>query len=467
MYTEKKELYIPYYNESLNELYKLFNCANYELYLVGGCVRDVLLNHIPKDIDLCTNATPKQVKKIIRGTKFESWDSGLKHGTLTITSIDGDSFEVTTYRDESKANYEDHRHNSNVTYSLTLEEDLKRRDFTINSFAYNYLSKELLMLDESYLDDLKLGVIRCVGNPDERFNEDALRMLRAIRFSAQLGFTIETETYDSIIKNADLMKYISKERIRDELTKILLSDHPEMIEVLRVTGIDDWCCLNLDRLLIPQHNKYHYTDILHHTYDVLKRTPVDFETRWAALFHDMGKPDTISTDEEGYMHFYGHPDISAKRAEVIMDALKFTNKQKENILKLVKYHDYDVKEMKLPGFKRLINEVGIDLFPKFIDLRLADAYAHQLYTDVHMYIHSISKLKTYYMKILKTKDCMTLKDLAINGHDIVEDGFLRDEEIGQCLRWMLNRVIEHPEYNTREKLLELLELFKEMSFQSS
>ena len=317
------------------------------------------------------------------------------------------------------------------------------------------------MLDESYFSDLELGVIKCVGDANERFEEDALRMLRTVRFAAQLNFSIEEITFRAMIEKADLMRYISKERIRDELTKILLSDHPEMLDLLRIAGIDDWCSCNLDRLLIcTQHNKYHYTDVLHHTFDVIKKCPKDFITRWAALFHDMGKPDTLSVDEEGWEHYYNHPEISAKRAQLIMDDLKFTNEQKDAIYKLVKYHDADIKNMKMPGFKRLVNNVGKEIFTKYLDLRYADSLAHKLYDKDLVFITSTSRAKEYFYKIINTKEPMKIKDLAIRGDDIVKDGVLQGKQIGDCLNWMLEHVIEHPEDNTHEKLIELLETFK-------
>lgn len=467
MYKCVKELQIPIYNESLKELFNIFNTAKYELYLVGGCVRDILLDKFPKDIDLCTSATPKQIKEIIKKTQFESWDSGIKHGTLTLTDLTGASFEITTFRDETEADYSDHRHVTKITFSATLEDDLKRRDLTINSFAYNILTKELLMLNENYLDDLNFGIIRAVGAPEERFEEDALRMLRTIRFAAQLGFSIEEKTLSAIYEKSELLRYISAERIRDELTKILLSDHPEYLDLIRITDLEDYCYINLSRLLVPQHNKHHYTDVLHHTYDVLKATPKDFEIRWAALFHDIGKPDVQTVDEAGYTHYIGHPEVSAQRAELSIDALKFTNKQKEHILTLIKYHDSELYDIKMSHFKKLVNDIGIDLFPKFLALRQADAMAHLLNANENKFAAAISKAKERYAQILRTKDAMTVKDLAINGYDIMADGFLQKEEIGECLSWMLRIVLEHPEYNTHEKLLELLETFKGMSFQNS
>ena len=224
----------------LSSLLKLFNAfkhADKELFLVGGCVRDLLLNKTPKDYDLTTDATPDEVKAICKKAELKTFDSGIKHGTLTvIDDFYSQSFEVTTYRTDG--NYTDGRHPDSVEFVKSLEEDLKRRDFTINSFAYNLLKQEVLALDESFFKDLEYGIIRTVGKAEDRFNEDALRMLRALRFSAQLNFSIANDTYEAIKKLHSNLFRISKERIRDELTKILLSDNPQVLELFVITGLE-------------------------------------------------------------------------------------------------------------------------------------------------------------------------------------------------------------------------------------
>ena len=266
-----------------------------EIYLVGGCVRDLLLGRTPKDYDLCTNLSPEEVKKALSkgNRRYHFIDTGLKHGTITIhDTIFNVFFECTTYRTDGK--YSDGRHPDEVKFTPSLEEDLKRRDFTINSFAYDKKHKVLIMLDRSYLNDLEYGIIRTVGSPVNRFTEDALRMLRAFRFAAQLGFVINTETYEGIKECAPLMNRISKERIRDELTKILLSDNPRYLEFIVLAGLEPYLFNGstpiADMLNSPHENPYHYTDVFHHTLDVIERVPKKFELRWAALFHDIGKP---------------------------------------------------------------------------------------------------------------------------------------------------------------------------------
>jgi len=459
---------------SLIRLFEAFWVYNKkELYLVGGVVRDLLLGKEPKDYDLTTNATPEEVKAICEAFGLKTFDSGIKHGTLTI--IDDfykQSYEITTYRTESK--YTDHRHPDKVEFVSSLEEDLKRRDFTVNSFAYNLLTHEVLALEESFFKDLEYGIIRAVGDPAERYEEDALRMLRALRFMAQLNFSIERYTYSAIGMCKTLLGNISKERIRDELTKILLSDNPQILELIALNRLEDYigdfehpylsCMLDCEH-----QNPWHYTDVFHHTMDVVKRVPKTFELRWAALLHDIGKPFVKQLKEgtRDHYRYLGHQEKSAEIALEIMDQLKFSNDQKDLIYKFVKYHDDDLVECRNATFKRVVVDIGKEHFKDFMKLRFADAMAHRLIHSTKYAIEYVDKVIARFDKVISEEQAMTVKDLAIDGNDILADGFLQGKEIGECLRWMLQIVLEHPEYNTREKLLEYLELFKEMSFQSS
>lgn len=457
----------------LFETFYIYTKPHRELYLVGGCVRDLLLGRTPKDYDLCTNATPDEVKQICDSLHLKYFDSGIKHGTITI--IDDfyhQQYEITTYRIDGK--YTDGRHPDEVTFTPSLEEDLKRRDFTINSFAYNLLENELVMLNESFLYDLKFGIIRTVGDPAERYEEDALRMLRAIRFASQLNFNLEKYTYSALSMCASLMSKISKERIRDELTKILLSDNPQYLEFITTTGIEQYLFDGItpitDMVNCEHQNPWHYTDVFHHTIDVVKAVPKTFVLRWSALFHDMGKPSVKKPrpqGPEGHFVYYDHPEKSAEIADQIMEILKFSNEEKDLIHKFVLYHDYALSDVSNKKFKQKIVEIGEENFLAFIQLRQADALAHRLAASTSFAIDAISVVKDRFTKYILNPEPMRIKDLAINGDDIVKDGFLQGKEIGECLNWMLNIVLENPEFNTREKLLELLEQFKEMSFQNS
>lgn len=457
---------------SLHNLFEAFWIYHKkELYLVGGVVRDLLLNKKPKDYDLTTSASIEEIREICTELNLKTFDSGVKHGTLTIIDeFYKVSYECTVYRKDGE--YTDGRHPDNVEFVSSLEEDLKRRDFTINSFAYNLLTQELVMLDESYLKDLEYGVIRTVGNPIDRFNEDALRMLRALRFAAQLNFTIQRDTYAAIKELAPKIALISKERIRDEITKILLSNKPDMLKLFVLSGLEEpafgFTPLG-DMMKCDHQNPWHYADVFHHTMDVVNAVPATFELRWAALLHDAGKPATKALKEgtTDYYNYNGHPDVSAEIALRLMETLKFSNDQKDIVYKFVKYHDAHLAEARNSVFKAVVNEIGKENFPDFIKLRAADAFAHRLLMDTKFAVDFPDIVKERFIKIVEEDQALKVTDLAINGNDIIADGFLQGKEIGECLRWMLNIVLEHPEYNTREKLLEYLQMFKEMSFQSS
>jgi len=455
----------------LFETFYIYTKPRRELFLVGGCVRDMLLDKEPKDYDLCTNATPDEVKQICDKIGLKYFDSGIKHGTLTIIDdFYGQSYEITTYRVDGK--YTDGRHPDEVVFTPSLEEDLKRRDFTINSFAYNLLTQELVMLDESYLKDLEYGVIRTVGNPIDRFNEDALRMLRALRFAAQLNFTIQRDTYAAIKELAPKIALVSKERIRDEITKILLSNKPDMLKLFVLSGLEEpafgFTPLG-DMMKCDHQNPWHYADVFHHTMDVVNGVPATFELRWAALLHDTGKPATKALKEGTVDHYnyHGHPDVSAEITLRLMEILKFSNEQKDTVYKFVKYHDEPLAEVRNAKFKTIVNEIGKENFPDFIKLRAADSFAHRLLMDTKFAVDFPDIVKERFTKIVEEDQALKVTDLAINGNDILADGFLKGKEIGDCLRWMLDIVLEHPEYNTRDKLLEYLQMFKDMSFQNS
>ena len=446
---------------------------NKELYLVGGCVRDLLLNKTPKDYDLCTNATPDEVKQICEEMHLKTFDSGIKHGTLTI--IDDfykQSYEITTYRIDGK--YEDGRHPEEVTFAFSLEEDLKRRDFTINSFAYSLLTHEVLALEESYFRDLEYGIIRTVGNTEDRFNEDALRMLRALRFSAQLNFSIANDTYEAIKKLHVNISKISKERIRDELTKILLSDNPQVLELFVITGLEKYSFGKYDLhpdldydgrigitpigdiLNCDHQNPWHYTDVFHHTIDVIKRVPKTFELRWAALMHDFGKP-AVKELKEGtvdHYHYHGHQDVSVEIAEQLMGILKFSNKQKDLILKYIKYHDADLATCRNGTFKRVLADIGVEHFLDFMKLKTADAYAHQLQKDTKWAIEVPDKVYERFAKVVEESQALTIRDLDINGYDLMDLG-LKGKQIGDCLNYLVEEVLEDASKNKNKILISL------------
>jgi len=431
--------------KNVNYILSKLMCNGYEAYIVGGSVRDSLLNKIPKDFDIATNAVPSEVMWIFDHTI----PTGLIHGTVTVI-INSEHFEITTYRIDGE--YEDNRHPSKVTFTSSLEKDLSRRDFTINAMAYGV--NDILQDPFHGLIDLEKQLIRTVGNADLRFNEDALRMLRAVRFSCQLNYKIEKETLASITKNSHLLKHISKERIRDELCKILLSTVPSHgIRILQSTNL-------LEHILpeiIPcigfnQHHPYHDKDVYEHTLSVLDNTPSKLILRLAALLHDISKPDCFTLDEKGTGHFYTHEIKSAKASENILKALKFDNNTIKTVTLLIKEHMTKSTPLNSSSIKRYINRVGIENLEDLFQLQVADIKGLKPTDDFNV-IFEINNMIT---KILQEKQPLKAKDLAIDGKDLIKLGYEPGKELGELLRLLLEQVIENPKLNTREDLLTIV-----------
>ena len=414
----------------------------YDAYAVGGCVRDSILNRKPEDWDITTSAKPEQVKRIFRRTV----DTGIEHGTVTVL-IGKDGFEVTTYRVDGL--YEDGRHPKEVTFTSRLEEDLKRRDFTINAMAYN--DDERLVDAFGGMRDLNYHLIRCVGDPKERFSEDALRILRAVRFSAQLAFPIEPETAEEIKSLAPNLEKISAERIQAELVKLLVSDHPERIQ--------DACELGITKVVLPewddmvgvkQNTPHHKYDVAAHTVHALQNVKNDKVLRLTMLFHDMGKPVMKTTDENGRDHFKGHAIASEQIAKTVMKRLKFDNDTIRKVTKLVAYHDYRM-EPTGANVHRAMHEIGVELFPYYLAVRLADTKAQSSY-ERRGKLENIIQIRELYRNALRNKECVTLKDLAVTGTDLINLGIAPGKELGTLLNELLDMVIEDPAWNQKGKL---------------
>ena len=414
----------------------------YDAYAVGGCVRDSILNRKPEDWDITTSAKPEQVKRIFRRTV----DTGIEHGTVTVL-IGKDGFEVTTYRVDGL--YEDGRHPKEVTFTSRLEEDLKRRDFTINAMAYN--DDERLVDAFGGMRDLNYHLIRCVGDPKERFSEDALRILRAVRFSAQLAFPIEPETAEAIKSLAPNLAKISAERIQAELVKLLVSDHPERIQ--------DACELGITKVVLPewddmvgvkQNTPHHKYDVAAHTVHALLNVKNDKVLRLTMLFHDMGKPVMKTTDENGRDHFKGHAIASEQIAKTVMKRLKFDNDTIRKVTKLVAYHDYRM-EPTGANVRRAMHEIGVELFPYYLAVRLADTKAQSSY-ERRGKLENIIQIRELYRNALRNKECVTLKDLAVTGTDLINLGIAPGKELGTLLNELLDMVIEDPAWNQKGKL---------------
>lgn len=422
----------------------------YEAYAVGGCVRDTILGRIPEDWDITTSATPVQVKELFSYTI----DTGIEHGTVTVM-LDREGFEVTTYRVDGE--YEDNRHPKEVSFTRNLKEDLKRRDFTINAMAYN--DTEGLVDIFGGIKDLQSGVIRCVGNARERFGEDALRILRAVRFAAQLGFRVESKTTEAASELAPTLVHISAERIQTELVKLLVSPHPEMIREAYVMGITKVILPELDRAMeTGQETIHHAYCVGEHLVQVVLNVPADRYLRLAALFHDIAKPEVKTRDEDGTAHFYGHDAASEQLAKKILRRLKFDNETIRVVCRLVRYHDYHCHiEATAKNVRKAMNLIGKELFPYYVALRRADVLAQSEYKRKEK-SESVNQLERIYKEIINKKECVSLKELNINGNDLREVGIAPGKQMGEILHFLLERVIEEPEYNEKEKLLELVAL---------
>lgn len=430
--------------EKVNRILAELQQAGYEAYAVGGCVRDSLLGREPNDWDITTSAKPEQVKALFRRTV----DTGIRHGTVTVMA-GKDAFEVTTYRIDGT--YEDGRHPDCVTFTASLAEDLKRRDFTINALAYNPKDGLVDLFDGT--GDMQRKVIRAVGDPQERFSEDALRIMRAVRFSAQLGYTIDAGTREAIEKHAPDLRRISAERIHAELTKLLVSPHPDELRTLYETGISAVILPELDRCMsVPQNNPHHRYTVGEHIIHSVTAVRADETLRYTMLFHDLGKAACRTTDENGIDHFYGHAEISADLAYRIMRRLKFDNATADRVYTLVKYHGLEIAETPR-GVRRAAVRVGADLFPLLFEVKLADAAAQSEY-HAEEKRRGVAAVRQIYEEILSEKNCLSLKELAVSGSDLIAAGMKPGKGIGEVLRIMLEDVLETPEHNEKQYLLE-------------
>lgn len=416
--------------------------AGFEAYAVGGCVRDTILKRDPQDWDITTSATPEQVK----GLFLRTIDTGIAHGTVTVM-LERTGYEVTTYRIDGE--YEDARHPREVTYTANLLEDLKRRDFTINAMAYNPARGLVDVFDG--MADMEAGIIRCVGDPEERFGEDALRMLRAVRFAAQLGFTVEERTRRAILSMAPLLCKVSAERIQVELVKLLMSPNPQEMRTLYETGISAVVLPEWDDMMeTGQNNPHHCYTVGEHTIEVLKATEPDRVLRLAALFHDVAKPVCRTVDEKGNDHFYGHPEQGAVLTKKILRRLKFDNATIDMVSDLVAGHDVN-PPLTDRCVRRAIRRIGLRCYPMIFALKEADILAQSAFGRQEK-LAALARYRQIYEEIMERQDCLSLKDLAVNGRDLMELGVPAGRQLGDILFRLLELVVEEPEKNTKEYL---------------
>lgn len=418
--------------------------AGYEAYVVGGCVRDSLLHRMPDDWDITTSAKPEDTKRIFRRTV----DTGIQHGTVTVM-VDRTGYEVTTYRIDGE--YADGRHPEHVTFTASLLEDLKRRDFTINAMAYS--PAEGLVDEFDGIGDINRRVIRAVGDPVQRFTEDALRMMRAIRFSAQLDYRIDEDTREGIRLLAPNLQKVSAERIRVELEKLLLSEHPEELKEAYELGLLRQFLPELSECMeCGQNNPHHCLSVGDHILCAVKAARRDKVLRLALLLHDIAKPQVKTTDENGIDHFHGHAARSAALADRILRDLKYDNQTREAAVRLIAWHDCNLGDS-LPEIRKSISELGEEWFLPLLEVKTSDVEAQSDYQRDEK-LGKIEYWRNTFEEIRCAGDCLSLKDLAVSGKDLIAAGAAPGKEIGRILHEMLEEVLREPAHNTREYLLE-------------
>ena len=418
--------------------------AGYEAYVVGGCVRDSLLHRMPDDWDITTSAKPEDTKRIFRRTV----DTGIQHGTVTVM-VDRTGYEVTTYRIDGE--YADGRHPEHVTFTASLLEDLKRRDFTINAMAY--CPAEGLVDEFDGIGDINRRVIRAVGDPVQRFTEDALRMMRAIRFSAQLDYRIDEDTREGIRLLAPNLQKVSAERIRVELEKLLLSEHPEELKEAYELGLLRQFLPELSECMeCGQNNPHHCLSVGDHILCGVKAARRDKVLRLALLLHDIAKPQVKTTDENGIDHFHGHAARSAALADRILRDLKYDNQTREAAVRLIAWHDRNLGDT-LPEIRKNISELGEEWFLPLLEVKTSDVEAQSDYHREEK-LGKIEYWRNAFEEIRRAGDCLSLKNLAVSGKDLIAAGAAPGKEIGRILHEMLEEVLREPAHNTREYLLE-------------
>ena len=429
----------------VNKIIGVLQEAGFEAYAVGGCIRDSLLGRTPNDWDITTSAKPMEVKALFSHTI----DTGIQHGTVTIL-LDREGFEVTTYRIDGE--YEDGRHPKEVSFTGSLEEDLKRRDFTINALAYNETAGLIDIFEGQ--KDLKDGIIRCVGNAEERFTEDALRMLRAIRFSAQLGYRIEENTLAAIHKLAGNLEKISAERIQTELLKLMVSPHPDYLRTAYECGVTKVFFPEFDLAMeTPQKHPHHCYNVGEHILHSLLEIPADKVLRLTMLLHDIAKPQCLTVDEKGITHFHGHEEMGAEMSRVILRRLRMDNDTTDKVCRLVRFHDYGngvAPDRRI--VRRAVNKIGEDLFDDFLLVKKADLLAQSMYLREEK-LSNLAEWDACYREIREAEECVSLRTLAVNGRDLIAAGLQPGRELGDILKQLLDEVLETPEKNEKDYLI--------------
>lgn len=438
--------------KSVKTALKMLNFAGFDAFAVGGCIRDCLLDKTPYDWDITTSAEPAEVKEVFKD--YRSFDSGISHGTITVM-VENNKLEITTFRFDGI--YEDFRHPVSVKFSKNIEDDLARRDFTVNAMCCDISGNFIDLFDG--VNDLKNCIINCVGNANNRFDEDALRILRSLRFAAVLGFSLSENTKNAVLLKKENLRHIAKERIRTEFVKLI--DGMNATNIIReYHSVIEVFIPELKALVgCPQNTKYHKFDVFEHTlaaFDAVSRkNSGEFytELRLSMLFHDFGKPQARTTDKNGIDHFKGHAEISADLTQKILTRLKFSKKEIDQITLNVRLHDTKAPKTKIEA-KRLLSKYGDNEYKKIIIMKRTD-------NDGKAFPHTIDEkltiMKSFYEEIKRQKECYSIKDLDINGNDIISNGLGKGKVIGKELDFLLNAVIENKCENKKQMLIKYLQ----------
>lgn len=448
-----KEINMKNLPEDVKKIFNIFDREWTPIYLVGGCVRDMLLGTTPKDYDFTVETTPENIENILRLYHIPFNAMSAKYGTI-IARINGEDYEITSTRKE--ADYVDNRHPEEVIFGVSIEEDLKRRDFTINAMAMDSKGNIIDSFDGNKCFDLENHLIKTVGNPETRFKEDPLRIMRALRFTITKGFQLDAATQKAMVDCKDMLNNISKERITAELRKILTAGvdiqpyfaNSDMMKIIKVIIPELEPCMHFE-----QHNKYHHQDVYNHILSVVDNCKTDkFEVKLAALLHDIGKPQTYVTDAEGWGHFYGHAKVSRDIAETVIDErLSLTAREKDLVLALVEHHDMEVHVTEKCA-RRMLNKFDRDFLSDFCILRQADRDDH-VNLDPNRPLVNLNEFMAAVDEEIKKNTAVKVLDLAVRGNDLMDTFHISGPTVGQTLKALLDAVMDEKVTNDKDALL--------------
>lgn len=448
-----KEINMKNLPEDVKKIFNIFDREWTPIYLVGGCVRDMLLGTTPKDYDFTVETTPENIENILRLYHIPFNAMSAKYGTI-VARIGNEEYEITSTRKE--ADYVDNRHPEEVIFGVSIEEDLKRRDFTINAMAMDSKGNIIDSFDGNKCFDLENHLIKTVGNPETRFKEDPLRIMRALRFSITKGFQLDAPTQKAMVDCKDMLNNISKERITAELRKILTAGvdiqpyfaNSDMMKIIKVIIPELEPCMHFE-----QHNKYHHQDVYNHILSVVDNCKTDkFEIKLAALLHDIGKPQTYVTDAEGWGHFYGHAKVSRDIAETVIDErLSLTAREKDLVLALVEHHDMEVHVTEKCA-RRMLNKFDRDFLSDFCILRQADRDDH-VNLDPNRPLVNLNEFMAAVDEEIKKNTAVKVSDLAVRGNDLMDTFHISGPTVGQTLKALLDAVMDEKVTNDKDMLL--------------